>query len=201
MPVNTGKRSLTRKQLLAKNNTDPKKLRGPRCQQFQKDATKRCKSRLNIVDGLVKKLKDLKTTTKDESLLLVYKDFKGDNESVRKFSTNLELLGVQNRQNASISLQIPTASTLAALSPTKRKNQSETRCPACGLRYGEERDDDFDSLWIECGMESCDIWQHVKCIGLAGITKTKLNSLKWMCPTHREKPPDRLGQQQTKEKK
>ena len=101
VPVKIKKKSPTRKQLLAKNNTDPKKLCGPRWQQFQKDAPKRCKSRLNIVDG---------------------ENTQGSKNYHQRWVT-------------------PGCAT-------KKKNQSKTRCPACRLRYGEECDNDFDSLLI-----------------------------------------------------
>jgi len=189
-PVKMGRRVLSRNQKNQKEQLDPEKLRGPRCQHYQEDSTKRSKSRANIVDGLLKKMKDLKTTTNDDSLLVVYKDYNTDIATARKFATNLELV---SNTAASSSLDAPLpppAAVLASLSPSKPNTTvgSEARCPVCGITYGEERDDEFDSLWIGCSSKSCDIWQHVKCVGLQGITKTKLRTLHWLCPVHRDKP-------------
>jgi len=57
-PVKMGRRVLSRNQRTKKEQLDPEKLHGSRCQHYQEDSTKRSKSRANIVDGLLKKMKD-----------------------------------------------------------------------------------------------------------------------------------------------
>ena len=68
-------RKLSRHQESAQKSMDPKELRGPRCVSFYENSNARCKSRSNHLKGLCKKMKDLKTTMHDESLMFVYKDF------------------------------------------------------------------------------------------------------------------------------
>jgi len=86
-------------------------------------------------------MKDLKTTTNDDSLLVVHKDYNTDIATTRKFATNLELV---SNTAASSSLDAPLpppAAVLALLSPSKPNTtvRSEARCPVCGITYGEER--------------------------------------------------------------
>jgi len=75
----------TTKKVEKNNYIDPVKLRGPCCQHYQEDSTKRSKSRANIVDGLLKKMKDLKTTTNNDSLLVFFTDI----ATAQKFATNM----------------------------------------------------------------------------------------------------------------
>ena len=82
---------LSRHQESVQKSKDPKELRGPRCVSFYENSNACCKSRSNHKD-LCKKMKDLKTTTHDESLMFVYKDFGTSTCTIKKFATSMKLL-------------------------------------------------------------------------------------------------------------
>ena len=69
------KRHLNRHQESVQKSKNSDELCCPRCVLFYENSNARCKSGSNHVKRLCKKMKDLKTTTHDESLMFVYKDF------------------------------------------------------------------------------------------------------------------------------
>ena len=76
--VTLEKRHLNRHQESAQKSKNSDELCCPRCVLFYENSNARCKSGSNHIKRLCtkkKKMKDLKTTTHDESLMFVYKDF------------------------------------------------------------------------------------------------------------------------------
>ena len=73
------KRHLNRHQESAQKSKNSEELCCPRCVLFYENSNARCKSGSNHIKRLCKKkkkkMKDLKPTTHDESLMFVYKDF------------------------------------------------------------------------------------------------------------------------------
>ena len=81
------KHQASRRELLEKNN----KLRGPRCMTYKENPEARAKSRANHITGLCKKMKELKVTTLDETILIVIKDYGTPKEKRRTFASLIEL--------------------------------------------------------------------------------------------------------------
>ena len=77
---------------VCKNQKTLRELRDPRCMSFCENSNACCKSRSNHIKGLCKKMKDLKTTMHDESLMFVYKDFGASTCTIKKFATSVKLL-------------------------------------------------------------------------------------------------------------
>ena len=122
------KRKLSRHQESVQKSKDPKELRGPRCMSFCENSNARCKSRRNHIKGLFQKMKDLKTTMHDESLIFVYKDFGTSTSTctIKKFATSLKLLdGHMNKaQELPVKKNFPEDSFLKEFSPSKKKEKA-----------------------------------------------------------------------------
>ena len=183
------KRKLSRHQESVQKSKDPKELRGPRCMSFCENSNARCKSRSNHIKGLCKKMKDLKTTTHDESLMFVYKDFGTSTCTIKKFATSVKLLdGHMNKaQELPAKKNFPEDSFLKEFSPSKKRKKQRYACEICGIVYNSGRDNEYGNPWIGCDQEGCDVWQHLGCMGLQ--MSRSIKALTWKCALHRPKPP------------
>ena len=136
------KRKLSRHQESAKKSEDLKELRGPQYVSFYENSNARCKSRSNQIKGLGKKMKDLKTTTHDESLMFVYKDFGTSSCTIKKVTTITKLLdgNLNKTQELSVKKNIPENSFLKEFSPSKKRKKQKYICEVCGIVHDSEQD-------------------------------------------------------------
>ena len=81
------KHQASHQEVLEKNN----KLHGPRCMNYKENPEARAKSRANHIIGLCKKMKELKVTTLDETILIVIKDYRTPKEKRGTFASLIEL--------------------------------------------------------------------------------------------------------------
>ena len=132
-------------------------------------------------------MRDLKITTEDESIVYI---FPKNGNKPQVYTTKLDLL--KQPQNDITYETFPVIEMLRQFSPsepTVKKKKKEWRCTICGIVYGENRDEEYDSLRLNCDVEDCDVWDHVKCLGLINMTDRRLKTIKWNCPVHRVQPP------------
>ena len=198
------KRELTRHQLNKRGNVSPSKVRGPRCLKYLESSGARSKSRLNHIEGFCKKMRDLKSATGDNSFLIIYTNTK--DKTIKKFTTDRCLLGLSDNSLVDFQTETPSNDQLVAFSPSKYRTANNWRCNACGLCFGEEKDIDFESSWLNCESEGCDVWQHVKCLGIVSVAIAKNQAFRWRCQRHRENPQTTIlttkknNEEKTKEK-
>ena len=57
----------------------------------------------------------------------------------------------------------------------------------CGTVYNSGRDNEYGNPWIGCDQGGCDVWQHLRCMGLQMSRSIKV--LTWTCALHRPKLP------------
>ena len=100
------KRKLSRHQESAQKPKDSKESRCPRYVPFYENSNARWKSPSNHTEGLCKKLKDLKTTTYEESLIFVYKYFGKCSCTIKNFATNTKLLNYHLNKTQELSPKI-----------------------------------------------------------------------------------------------
>ena len=110
-------KKLSRHQASKLASLDPTKVRGPRCENYNADAQARATSRLHHLDGFRKKMRDLKMVTKDDTVRIYYKDYGTSKCRVKKFATNLELLGLSQQvpSDAIADVSLPGSSTKPTL--------------------------------------------------------------------------------------
>ena len=194
------KRKLTQKQEQEKKQreaADPTSSRGARCDEYLTDAALRTNSRRNNLNGLRKKMRDLKTTTNDETLLVHFKDFGTPKCQETKWATSLKLLNIAEPEEEVDECPPPPAPILTALSPSRTRNTTRKWvCSVCGISYGTKPDkawngETLDDAWIGCSYPlgekpTCQVWNHKRCLGI--IMPKNLKSFHWLCENHREKP-------------
>ena len=129
-----------------------------------------------------------KTTT--DVLVEFHKNYGTENTTIRRFSTRIELFEKPDLATKSTPVVVPSPAVLAAASPSKkRKKPAKTLyvCQLCGIEYNSSIDKEYGSGWIGCNYGDCDVWQHLKCMGLS-LSKA-IKSVKWKCSVHRQGPP------------
>ena len=91
--------------------------------------------------------------TKDDTVVIHYKDYGTPKCRVKKFATNLELLGLSQQvpSEAIDDVSLPGSSTntapaiLQTFSPSrKRKPAAKWICSICGISYGTQADKKFN---------------------------------------------------------
>ena len=65
---------------------------------------------------------------------------------------------------------VSPSSTVSTPSKKRCKDSSTTPesdniCRKCRITYGTKMDDEYNSLWINCGIKKCHYWAHLKCLG------------------------------------
>ena len=201
--VNLKTRNLSHHQAHHRSEIVPTKLRGERCKKFLENSCARSKSRSNHVEGLLKKIRDLKTTTHDDVLIEIHTAVK--NRTVKRYATDVSLFrnGKEIPKIQPPLQPLPSSSVLSTVSPSKKgKKPTKTRysCQLCGIEYGSAPDIQYGSNWIGCEHNGCDVWQHIKCMGLE--MPRSMKSVKWRCIQHiRERPPKSSLLKQKKNKK
>ena len=121
------KRKLSRHQESAQKPKDSKESRCPRYVPFYENSNARWKSPSNHTEGLCKKLKDLKTTTYEESLIFVYKYFGKCSCTIKNFATNTKLLNshLNKTQELSVKINVPKDFFLKEFSPSKKRKKQK----------------------------------------------------------------------------
>ena len=102
-------------------------------------------------------MKDLKITTKDETIVFFIKDRGTSKQFIKKFATNVELFSdITLNENLctsnhpgqdDVNVLQPSQEELTIRSPSrKRKKTSKTYiCPICGIKFNENRDKTYKS--------------------------------------------------------
>ena len=181
-----GPRPLTQKQMEEKRKREeknPTSARGTRCDEYLIDANRRSNSRASNLDGFRKKMRDLKTTTGDDTVFVHYKDFGTPKQTEDKWATDLRLLQLtQSTQSLPLSQPPPPVPVLSTFSPSRtRTTTKKWLCQHCGIGYGTKPDrawngdPGYETEWIGCdyplGMEpTCKVWEHKKCNGIIQLT-------------------------------
>ena len=121
------KRKLSRHQESAQKPKDSKESRCPRYVPFYENSNARWKSPSNHTEGLCKKLKDLKTTTYEESLIFVYNYFGKCSCTIKNFATNTKLLNshLNKIQELSVKINVPKDFFLKEFSPSKKRKKQK----------------------------------------------------------------------------
>ena len=132
-------------------NIDPSITCGPRCTKYQESTTAQTKPRS-------KKMRDLKMLIDDESIITVYKDYKTKNCTMRKCAANMEVFKCSSPKEQEESAATPSKHLLAANSASRKSTKKEKCiCEICGIQYQSSRDKEYDSAWIGCDHNNCDI--------------------------------------------
>ena len=168
-PLKLEKRKLSQQQLAYRDSLDIGKLKGERCTTFKEDPKAQSKCRNNHITGICKKMKELKIATGDDTLISFIKNRGTSKEKIRKFSSAKELFDNENIQPLSLPSQLDITSQ-------NKKKLKLDHCITCGR--GKDK-----KVWVGCGHRKCVIWQHLTCMGLY---VKNVNSIKWVCPKHRE---------------
>ena len=194
------KRELSEKQLkekLEREEKDPGSSRGPRCTEYRENSQARSKSRNTNLDGMRKKMRDLKITTNDDTLLVHYKDFGTPKQTEQKWATRLSLLDIEEPPVPVDGSTEPPAELLMNSSPTRTRTATRKWvCTVCGISFGTIPDkklsgDVYEKNWLGCSYPlglrpTCTVWNHKSCLGL--IMPKNIQSVHWLCENHRKKP-------------
>ena len=113
-------------------------------------------------------MRDLKTTTNDDTILIHYKDYGRKKAKIQKWATKLEMIVPQPKITSQTI--VPTNEELSSLSPSKNNSRKdEWICTICGVKGKSHEDCEFNPPsafhdWIGCDNgtlgdgEECNIW-------------------------------------------
>ena len=167
---------------------------------YEKDATKRAKSRYNYRHGFKTKMHQYKTTINEDMAVQFYPTCRNSPPVVR-FATTPELARRVETKAVSSQTEVvgkivetstPTSTPIQSSSlstPSKKRKQPNDAnvCRICSISYGSRMDDEYGSIWIKCSARSCCYWAHLFCLGFSckDEDQSKLDKLvNYYCKVH-----------------
>ena len=126
-----------------------------------------------------------------EDLVAKFKSLLLGAEAVTTVVSDVNISNTETVTDLELLLATPSKCNQVSVNKLKTKSlskKSPNHCRICEVKHGSKLDNDYDSPWIDCSANKCEIWLHLYCLGFMTEDGSDVKA-DWFCRNHQPRKP------------